>query len=231
MHTFFANRRDAGRILATHLKEFANYSNLVVLALPRGGVPVAFEVAKALHLPLDVFTVRKLGLPDQPEIAIGAIASGGVCILNRQLIDAYKIPKTIVDQIIAQEKTELERRQVSYVFGKSLVHLQRENVILVDDGLATGATMSAAVFALRKSGCKHLVVAVPVSSPAICAALAKHVDKIVCAETPTKFGSVGQWYQDFSQTTDDEVKGLLETSAESFADEVAATGSTKTDCQ
>jgi putative phosphoribosyl transferase len=231
MQPFFANRQDAGRILATHLREFANQPNLVVLALPRGGVPVAFEVAKALHLPLDVLTVRKLGLPSQPELAIGAIASGGICILNRRLIDAYKVPKTMVDQIIAQEKTELERRQVSYMFRKSLAHLQRENVILIDDGLATGATMSAAVIALRKSGCKHIIVAVPVSSPSICAAIAKQVDKIVCAETPTKFESVAQWYQDFSQTTDDEVRGLLEASAKSFTDEVAAMGSTRIDCQ
>jgi putative phosphoribosyl transferase len=216
----FHDRRDAGKRLAGKLTKYADQRDLVILGLPRGGVPVAFEVATTLHAPLDVFIVRKIGFPGQPEFAIGAIASG-VCILNRPLIDAYQIPMDIVNKTIAEEKIELERRELTYLPGRNLSHLPWKNVILIDDGLATGATMNAGVMALRKAGCEHLVVGVPVGAADICETFRKHVDEIVCDETPPNLSSVGQWYEDFSQTTDDEVRQLLQISRASFNDEVA----------
>ena len=216
MYPFFSDRAHAGKVLADKLKKFAGQPDLVVMALPRGGVPVAFEVAKVLRTPLDVFVVRKLGFPGQPELAMGAIASGGVCVLNHALIDAYGVSKDIIDETIAREMSELQRRELEYLPGRNLTHLQFRNVILIDDGLATGATMSVAVAALRQAGCKHLVVGVPVSASDAFAAFEGSVDEIVCAKTPAYLGSVGQWYRDFTQITDDEVRQLLELSSTSI---------------
>jgi putative phosphoribosyl transferase len=213
----FRDRVHAGQVLAEKLKKYANRPDLVILALPRGGVPVAFEVAKALNAPLDVFMVRKLGLPWQPELAMGAIASGGVRILNDDIIRAYRVPKTLVDKVASEERTELERREKEYSEASVPANGQWKSAILIDDGLATGATMLAAVLALRKIGCEHLVIAVPVSAYDTFAWFKSHVDEIVCAETPRFLGSVGSWYQNFDQTSDDEVKWLLQLSRASFS--------------
>jgi putative phosphoribosyl transferase len=216
----FKNREHAGKVLAEKLSEYAGQKDLVVLGLPRGGVPVAYEVAQSLKVPLDVFVVRKLGLPDQPELAMGAIASGGLTNLNEQLIERSKVPRDVVTKIIKTEAAELERQEKAYL-PRNISHLKWKNVILVDDGLATGSTMGAAVGALRSAGCTRLVIAIPVSSPETCAAFKYNVDKIVCAQTPHNFGSVGEWYEDFTQTTDEQVRHFLELSRSAFVDEVA----------
>jgi putative phosphoribosyl transferase len=207
----FKNREHAGQVLAGKLTEFAGQKDLVVLGLPRGGIPVAYEVARKLQAPLDVIVVRKLGFPGEPELAMGAIASGGVTILNTQLIERCHISNEEVERIIKLETAELERREQCYMPPKE-THLSWKNVLLIDDGLATGSTMIAAVFALRQAGCRHLTIAVPVSPPEACAAFQNQVDKIVCAQTPDNFRGVGQWYHDFSQTSDEEVRHLLQLS-------------------
>lgn len=205
----FADRREAGKELASRLAKYAGRPDLVVLALPRGGVPVAAEIAEALGATLDIFLVRKLGVPGHPELAMGAIASGGVRVLNTDVIDWYGIPGYIIDAVAEQEQAELERRERAYREGRPLIDLRDRFVILVDDGLATGSTMKAAVEAVRKHRPARVIVAVPVGSPSTYAEFATITDETVCARTPEPFSAVGQWYADFSQTTDDEVRSLL----------------------
>jgi predicted phosphoribosyltransferase len=196
-------------MLAGKLAAYANRPDVVVLALPRGGVPVAYEVAKALHAPLDVFLVRKLGVPGHEEYAMGAVASGGVRVINRDVVEALGISDDVIEAVIAQEERELERRERAYRGDRPFPDLRGKTVILVDDGLATGSTMLAAATALRQQHPARLVVAVPVGSPETCNAFRDHVDEIVCAITPDPLYAVGLWYEDFSQTTDDEVRTLL----------------------
>ena len=209
----FRNRQEAGAYLAERLAAYRDRDEVIVLALPRGGVPVAYEVAKALHAPLDVFIVRKIGLPGAEEFAVGAIASGGVRLLDEDVIQRYGVSRAAVDATIAAEERELERRERQYRGSRELPDLDGKTVILVDDGLATGSTMRAAVTALRREGAARIVVAVPVAAPETCELLEREVDDIVCAVTPEPFYAVGLWYDDFTQTTDDEVHTLLERAA------------------
>jgi predicted phosphoribosyltransferase len=218
----FRDRTEAGRLLAEKLQEYANRSDVVVLALPRGGVPVAFEVARALNVPLDIFLVRKLGLPEQEELAMGAIATGGVRVLNEEVVRALDIPDEIVDAVAEKEERELERREREYRGGRAPVDVRGRTVILIDDGLATGSSMRAAALALKNKHPAQIVVAVPVGSPSTCAEFASEVDKVVCAVTPEPFWGVGQWYRDFSQTSDEEVRDLLGRAAASFPSPRAA---------
>jgi putative phosphoribosyl transferase len=206
----FTDRREAGRILAARLEAYRGRRDVVVLALPRGGVPVAFEVAEALDAPLDVFVVRKLGMPGQPEFAIGAIASGGVRVLNDAAIRRYRVTQNHIDTVAREELAELQRRELDYRQGRSLIDLHRRAVILIDDGLATGSSMRAAVQAVRAHQPARVIVAVPVGASSICQALAAITDETVCARTPEPFSAVGLWYRDFSQTTDEEVRALLQ---------------------
>ena len=205
----FADRREAGKELAARLAAYRGQPNVVVLALPRGGVPVAFEIAEALDAPLDIFLVRKLGMPGHSEFAIGAIASGGVRVLSDDVIREHGIPDRQIETIARQELAELERREREYRQGRALTELRHRTVILVDDGLATGSTMRAAVQAVRRHEPSRVVVAVPVGAPPTCAELAALADDIVCARMPEPFSAVGLWYHDFSQTTDEEVQTLL----------------------
>jgi predicted phosphoribosyltransferase len=184
-------------------------SDLVVLALPRGGVPVAYEVARSLEAPVDVFVVRKLGLPGHPEYAMGALASGGVRVLNDDAVRLYGIPNAVIDQIAREEQIELERRERAYRAGRPPFDLRGRVVVLIDDGLATGSTMRAAVQAVRARAPATVIVAVPVGSPDTCREFAAIADEIVCARSPDHFAAVGQWYDDFRQTTDEEVRALL----------------------
>jgi putative phosphoribosyl transferase len=209
----FRDRAEAGRLLAETLREYANRDDVVVLALPRGGVPVGFEVAKALKAPLDVFVVRKLGVPEHEELAMGAIASGGVRVLNRELIRALGIPDEVVEQITREEQRELERREREYRNGRELIDVRGRTVILVDDGLATGSSMRVAVLALKQKEPAQIVVAVPVAPRNSCVEMESVADRVVCAVTPEPFWGVGQWYTDFSQTSDDEVRELLRRAA------------------
>jgi predicted phosphoribosyltransferase len=217
MPSRFRDRREAGRVLATKLSAYANRPDVLVLALPRGGVPVGYEVARALDAPLDVFLVRKLGIPGQDELAMGAIATGGVRVLNDQLLSAVQIPDEIIDAVAAREQRELARRERLYRGDRPPPDVRGKTVILVDDGLATGSTMLAAIRALRQQQPARIVVAVPIAAPETCDQLRSQVDDIVCAITPEPFLAVGTWYQDFSQTTDDEVRDLLARSAEQVA--------------
>jgi putative phosphoribosyl transferase len=205
----FQDRFEAGRILASKLSEFSGRSDVVVLALPRGGVPVGYEVARELQAPLDVFVVRKLGTPGQEELAMGALAPGGITVLNQQVIQALGIPQQTIDAVVAREERELERREREYRDGRPAANIRGKITILVDDGLATGSSMRVAAKALRKEAAAQIVVAVPVASPSTCAEFETEVDKVVCATTPEPFWAVGQWYRDFSQTTDEEVRELL----------------------
>ena len=205
----FRNRRDAGRRLAAELRTYANRSDVIVLALPRGGVPVGYEVATALGVPLDVFVVRKLGLPWHEELAMGALASGGVRVLDDDLIRVARVSPEDIERVTAAEQVELERRERRYRGDRPFPELTGKTVLLVDDGLATGSTMRAAVAALRQEVPRRIVVAVPVAAPATCDAFRDIADDIVCAETPEPFRAVGLWYDDFSQTTDEEVHELL----------------------
>ena len=213
----FKDRVTAGRLLAGKLGKYADRSDVVVLALPRGGVPVGFEVAQALHAPLDLFLVRKLGMPGQEELAMGAIASGGVRVLNEDVVDALRIPQEVIDAVAAEEEQELKRREREYRGDRPPPQVRGRVVILIDDGLATGSTMRAAVAALRKQRPARIVVAVPVGAAETCAEMQGEADDVVCARTPTPFYAVGQWYNDFSQTTDEEVRALLEQAAENHA--------------
>jgi predicted phosphoribosyltransferase len=209
MRPYFLDRYDAGRRLAEALSSYADQPDLLILALPRGGVPVAYEVARALHAPFDVFLVRKLGFPGHPELAMGAIATGGVRILDWQLIRMYDVRAEAIERVTAAERREMDRRERLYRDGRPPPDVSGRTVILVDDGLATGSTMRAAVEALREEGAKKIVVAVPVAAPDTCAAMKDEVDEIVCALTPEPFRAVGIWYADFSETTDEEVRDLL----------------------
>jgi putative phosphoribosyl transferase len=210
----FRNRAEAGRALARALSRYAGRDDVVVLALPRGGVPVAYEVAKELGSPLDVFLVRKLGVPGHEELAMGAIASGGVLVLDERVLRWLGISEDQIQKTLARELEELRRREAAYRHGRSLTDLKGKTVILVDDGLATGASMQAAARAVRRHEPARIVIAVPVASRATCDQFRDEVDEVVCAVTPEPFYAVGNWYEDFSQTTDDEVRELLERAAD-----------------
>jgi predicted phosphoribosyltransferase len=205
----YRNRIEAGKRLASRLADYVNRSDVLVLALPRGGVPVAFEVAEALKAPLDIFLVRKLGVPGQEELAMGAIATGGVRVLNEDVVGYLRVPGEVIDAVAADELRELERRERAYRGDRPAPDVKGKTVILVDDGLATGSTMRAAAAALRQQQPARIVVAVPVSAPQTCDEYRMGVDEIICAITPEPFRAVGQWYEDFSQTTDEEVRELL----------------------
>ena len=205
----FRDRREAGRLLAAKLTAYANRPDVIVLALPRGGVPVADEVARALGAPLDVFVVRKLGVPGSEELAMGAVATGDVRVLNDQLVNRLGIPDHLIDAVAVREGQELARRERLYRGGRPLLDVRDRTVILVDDGLATGATMHAAIAALRQLHPARIVVAVPTASPETCEEMRAEVDDVICAITPEAFQAVGRWYQDFAQTTDEEVQDLL----------------------
>jgi predicted phosphoribosyltransferase len=205
----FRDRTEAGRLLAERLRQYTGRDDVVVLGLPRGGVPVAFEIARALDAPLDVFLVRKLGVPGHEEYALGAIATGGTRVLNKELIESLNIPPEWIEAIDAKERRELERRERAYRDDRPPPDLAGKTVIVVDDGLATGSTMLAAVHAIRQDDPAQIVVAVPVADPDVCAALRATADEVVCLSTPQPLRAVGLWYEDFSQTTDSEVRGLL----------------------
>jgi predicted phosphoribosyltransferase len=205
----FLDRREAGTELARHLRQFADRTDVVILALPRGGVPVGFEVAAALGAPLDVFVVRKLGLPGHPELAMGAIASGGVRVLNEDVLQSVPVSRAAIEAVTRSEHAELDRRERAYRDGRARVPIEGRVVILIDDGLATGSTMRAAVLAVRRLRPTQVVVAVPVGARQTCRELRAVADEVVCPLTPEPFGAVGAWYKDFSQTPDDEVRHLL----------------------
>lgn len=207
------DRREAGRLLATQLRSYAGRPDVLVLALPRGGVPVAYEVARALGAPLDVFLVRKLGVPGHEELAMGAVASGGVRVLNEQVTGPLQIPDAVIDAVTQRELQELARRERLYRGDRPPPDVRRRTVILVDDGLATGSTMLAAIRALRQLQPARIVVAAPVASRDTCEQLSLEADEVVCAITPEPFHAVGLWYEDFSQTTDEEVQDLVARSA------------------
>ena len=209
----FQDRADAGRALAEKLAAYADRSDVLVLGLPRGGLPVAFQVAQALRAPLDVFVVRKLGVPGHEELAMGAIATGGVRVLNRGVVGALEIPEDVIDRVAAAEQRELERRERLYRGDRPPADVRGKTAILIDDGLATGSTMRAAVAALRQLGPERIVVAVPVAAAQTCGELRPEVDEVVCAATPEPIYAVGLWYQDFSQTSDAEVSELLDRAA------------------
>lgn len=205
----FQDRRDAGRQLAGQLQHYRDQPGVVVLALPRGGVPVAYEVAESLHAPLDVFIVRKIGMPGHEEFAIGAIASGGTRVMNEDMVERYRVPEAAIEAVAEKEQRELERRERAYRDDRPPLDLTGKTVLLVDDGLATGASMHAAVQAVRQFAPARIVVAVPIASPGTCQEFRSEVDEVVCAVTPALFYAVGQGYVDFSQTTDEEVHDLL----------------------
>lgn len=206
----FRDRREAGRLLAPLLRRFAGRSDVVILALPRGGVPIAYEVAVAIGAPLDVFTVRKLGVPEHEELAMGAIGSGGAYVLNYDVIDALHISREEVVDVAERERRELKRREHLYRDSRPYPKLDGRTIILIDDGIATGASMIAALNALRQEGPSKIVVAVPVAPPEISSTLREHADEVICFQTPEPFGGVGAWYDDFSQVTDEEVRALLD---------------------
>jgi predicted phosphoribosyltransferase len=210
----FRDRRAAGQLLATELAAYANRPDVLVLALPRGGVPVAYEVARTLNAPLDVFLVRKLGVPGHEELAMGAVATGDVRVLNEHIVRSLRIPDNVIDTVTAWEQQELVRREHLYRSDRPLPEVRGRTIILVDDGLATGATMHAAIKALRQQQPVRIVVAVPIASPETCDQLRGEVDEVICAITPDPFYAVGLWYEDFSPTTDEEVRELLARSME-----------------
>jgi putative phosphoribosyl transferase len=214
MERAFQDRTEAGRQLAEKLEKYAGRADVIVLALPRGGVPVACEVAKQLHAPLDVFVVRKLGVPGFEELAAGAIAAGNVRVLNEDVVRALPHAEEVIESVTATETAELKRREHEYRDGRPAPTLADRIVILVDDGLATGATMRAAVKALRQSSAAKIVVAVPVGPPDTCRKLKQEADEIICLSTPQFFQAVGQYYEDFSQTSDHDVRELLRQAAQ-----------------
>jgi putative phosphoribosyl transferase len=205
----FHDRTHAGQLLAQRLSSYAGRPDVLVLALPRGGVPVAYEIARALHAPLDVWVVRKLGAPDQPELAIGALAPGGTQVLASGLIAELGIPPEELDRIAARERAELDRRLAAYRGDRPPIDVRGKTILLVDDGLATGASMRAAIASLRPLAPARIVVGVPVSDSGVCQRLAGQADEVVCLYHPPHLDAVGQWYEDFSQTTDQEVRKLL----------------------
>jgi len=206
----FQNRTTAGRELAQQLKHYANRKDVIVLGTPRGGVPVAFEVATALEAPLDIFVLRKLGVPGHEELAFGAIASGGIRILDRHTIEGLGITGTEIERVTRAEQLELERRECAYRGGRPPLNVRRLTVILVDDGIATGSSMRAAVRALQQMNPATLVIATPVAPRSTCNRLRPEVDELVCLEMPEPFYGVGQFYRDFSEVPDAEVIHLLE---------------------
>ena len=211
----FRDRKEAGQLLAKELDRRlpADRSDVLVLALPRGGVPVGYEIARDLGLPLDVFVVRKLGVPGHEELAMGAIASSGVRVLNDEVVNYLRVPDRTIDAVTAREERELERREKKYRGSRTAFDAKDHTVIIVDDGLATGSTMRAAVAALRKLGPRRIIVAVPVGAPDTCNDLRKVAEDVICLHTPDPFQAVGLWYEDFSQTSDEEVHQLLNDSS------------------
>jgi putative phosphoribosyl transferase len=205
----FRDRHEAGQRLAARLLHYADRSDVLILALPRGGVPVAFEVGRALNAPMDVILVRKLGVPGQEELAMGAVASGGIHVLNPEVVGKLRIPLETVQAVLAAEQAQLMRRETTYRGDRPFPMVSGRIVILVDDGLATGASMRAAAAALRQRSPARMVVAAPVAAPETCRALQTEVDEVVCAMTPDPFHAVGLWYEDFAQTSDEEVRDLL----------------------
>jgi predicted phosphoribosyltransferase len=205
----FADRSEAGRALASSLEHYKGRPDGIVLGLPRGGIPVAREIAQALRLPLDVFIVRKLGVPDQEELAMGAIAMGDVRVINDEVVRQLRIPQEVIDAVTQTESKELRRREQAYRGDRPPLDVRGRLVILVDDGLATGSTMRAAIAALRQMGPARIVVAVPVGAAESCKAISRKVDEIVCSAMPEPFYAIGQWYRDFRQTTDAEVCAML----------------------
>lgn len=205
----FPNRQEAGQALAKALVHYADNPQVVILALPRGGVPIGFEIARALHAPLDVFVVRKLGVPQYEELAMGAIASGGTLVLNENVMAQLHITAEDIEDVSRRERIELERREQAFRDGRPLIPVSDRICILVDDGLATGSTMRAAVMALRKQNPKRIVMAVPVASADTCAEFEPLVDEVICLYTPEPFIAVGRWYDDFAQLTDNEVRDYL----------------------
>jgi putative phosphoribosyl transferase len=211
--TRFRDRAEAGRYLAERLRDYAGRDDVIVLALPRGGVPVGYEVAEALGVPLDVFVVRKLGVPGHEELAMGAIATGGVIVLDEGVIRSLRIGTREIEQVVARERREVERRETAYRNGRGPPELRGKTVVLVDDGLATGSTMRAAARAARRYEPKQVVVAAPVAAPETCRDLRADADDVVCAVTPTPLLAIGLWYDDFAQTSDEEVRELLDRAA------------------
>jgi putative phosphoribosyl transferase len=209
MHLPYENRVEAGRMLATLLTPYARRPDVLVLGLPRGGVPVAYEVARALEASLDLLLVRKLGLPGHTELAMGAIATGGIRVLNPEVVEGLGVPAAVIEKVVAVELQELQRRARVYRGDRPTPQIEGRCVLLIDDGLATGATMRAAIAAVRQQQPARLVVAVPVAPPATIAVLRKEADAVVCPATPEPFFGIGQWYDDFTQVTDDEVRALL----------------------
>jgi putative phosphoribosyl transferase len=209
MTSQFRDRSEAGKMLAKRLTAYANRQDLLVLGLPRGGVPVAFEIATSLNAPLDICLVRKLGVPDHEELAMGAIASGGVRVLNYDVVDSFGIDRETINEVAAKELRELQRRDHSYRGARPLPEIKNRTVILVDDGIATGSTMRAAIAIVQQQQPQHLVVAVPVAPPITCEQLQAEVDEVVCLVMPESLYAIGLWYEDFSQTTDAEVRNLL----------------------
>jgi len=205
----FRDRVEAGELLAEGLSHYRDRDDVIVLALPRGGVPVAAEIARRLHVPFDVFVVRKLGVPGHEELAMGAIASGGVRLVNDDVVGPLGIPANVIDAVARREQIELERREELYRGTRAPIGLVGRTVILVDDGVATGSTMRAAVQAVRQQGPAQVIVAVPVGAPETCATLAREADDVVCVRTPDPFVAVGLWYRDFTPTSDHEVRALL----------------------
>jgi predicted phosphoribosyltransferase len=218
----FTDRRAAGRALARALEAYRGKPGIVVLALPRGGVPVAYEVAEALHAPLDAFAVRKLGVPGHEELAMGAVASGGIFVLDTRLAEMLGVQPSEIDRIKVRELEELSRRESAYRDGRPRPQLPGKTVIVIDDGLATGSSVRAAVEALRQSGPARVIVAVPVGAPDACERLRSVADDVVCVLAPSEFRAVGAHYVDFRQTTDEEVRGLLDAAAADFARWTAA---------
>jgi putative phosphoribosyl transferase len=211
--SLFNDRADAGKKLAKKLSEYANRSDVIILALPRGGVPVAFEVAKELNVKMDVFIVRKLGVPGNEELAMGAIVSDNIRVLNEDVIRSFQIPQSVIDEVAVNELRELERRERLYRGNRPKPDISGSTVILIDDGLATGATMRAAAAAVRTKNPAKIVIAVPTAASDTCSAFENEVDKTICVATPEPFYGVGAWYEDFSQTTDKEVCELLNKAA------------------
>ena len=205
----FRDRVEAGEFLAEGLSQYRDRDDVIVLALPRGGVPVAAEIARRLHVPFDVFVVRKLGVPGHEELAMGAIATGGARVINDDVVGPLGIPSQVIDSVARREQIELERREELYRGSSAPIGLVGKTVILVDDGLATGSTMRAAVKAVRQQEPARVIVAVPVGAPETCATLAREADDVVCVRTPDPFVAVGLWYRDFTPTSDREVRALL----------------------
>jgi len=206
----FRNRVEAGRRLAERLRNYADRADVIVLAAPRGGVPVAYEISEALNLPLDVFVLRKLGVPGHEELAFGAIASGGVRVIDPDIVEGYGITGSDIERVSQKEREEMRRREITYRGARAPLDVGGRTVILVDDGIATGASIRAGIQALRQLSPARIVVAAPVAPPSTCARLRYEVDELVCLEMPEPFYGVGQFYADFSEVTDDEVKHLLE---------------------